>query len=343
LAERVFLAPPPERPVEPRPEPTFSIVVAAYQVADVIADALDSALAQTFRAREVIVCDDGSTDDLAGALERFGDSITLIRRSGNGGEAAAKNEAVRAATADFVVFLDGDDTYLPDRLEALAQFAAARPDLDILTTDAYLELEGTRLRRCYEDDWPFETDDQRRGILERNFIFGLAAVRRKRLLDVGGFDESIRWTTDWDCWIRLILEGSRAGAVAEPLALYRVRAGSLSAARRNHIGGRLQTLRKAASMDGLSVAERRTVSTTIAAQERELALLEARSALLEGDAHARRRLLALARRKGIPAMTRAKAAAAALVPGLAARALRSRDDGSWIGAGGIQSPGRRSS
>ncbi|MDX6415206.1 MAG: hypothetical protein QOH23_2616 [Gaiellaceae bacterium] len=327
----------------PTAEPTFSIVIAAYQVADVIADALRSALAQTHPAHEVIVCDDGSTDGLDEALASFGDSITLIRRSVNGGEAAAKNQAMRAATAEFVVILDADDVFMPDRLEALAQLAAARPDLDILTTDAYLELEGTRIRRCYEDDWPFETDDQRRGILERNFIFGLAAVRRQRLLDVGGFDESIRWTTDWDCWIRLILQGSRAGAVAEPLALYRVRADSLSAARRDHVGGRLQTLRKAASTDGLSVLERRTVNATIAEQERELALLEARSALLTGDSHARRRLLALARGKGIPAKTRAKAAVAALVPGLAARALRNRDEGSWTGAGGIQSPGRHSS
>jgi glycosyltransferase involved in cell wall biosynthesis len=327
----------------PTAGPTFSIVIAAYQVADVIADALHSALAQTHRAHEVIVCDDGSTDGLDAALSSFGDSITLIKRSVNGGEAAAKNQGVRAATAEFVVILDADDVFMPDRLEALAQLAAARPDLDILTTDAYLELEGTRIRRCYEADWPFETDDQRRGILERNFIFGLAAVRRQRLLDVGGFDESIRWTTDWDCWIRLILHGSRAGAVAEPLALYRVRAGSLSAARRDHVAGRLQTLRKAASTDGLSVLERRTVNVTIAEQERELALLEARSALLAGDAHARRRLLAVARRNGIPARTRAKAAIAALVPGLAARALRDRDEGSWTGAGGIQSPSRHSS
>ena len=59
--------------------------------------------------------------------------------------------------------------------------------------------------------WTFEVDDQRRAILQRNFVFGLAAVRRERLLEVGGFDETIRWTTDWDCWIRMIMGGSRAG------------------------------------------------------------------------------------------------------------------------------------
>ena len=63
---------------------------------------------------------------------------------------------------------------------------------------------------------PGQVDDQRRAILQQNFIFGLAAVRRELLLAHGGFDESILWTTDWDLWLRLILAGARAGCVAEP-------------------------------------------------------------------------------------------------------------------------------
>ena len=73
--------------------------------------------------------------------------------------------------------VDADDVYLPERIQALGQLAAARPDLDILTTDAFLEVGRHRLRRCYGDAFPFVVDDQRSGILERNFIFGLAAVR----------------------------------------------------------------------------------------------------------------------------------------------------------------------
>ena len=106
---------------------------------------------------------------------------------------------------------------LPERLEAQAELASARPDLDILTSDAYLEVGGRDRRTCYGDDWSFDVKDQRAAILERNFIFGLAAVRRRRLLAVGGFDETLPTATDWDCWIRLILSGSAAGLVAEPL------------------------------------------------------------------------------------------------------------------------------
>ena len=143
------------------------------------------------------------------------------------------------------MILDADDVFLPTRLEALADLAAARPDLDILTTDAILTVDGREVRRCYSRGWTFEVQDQRREILKRNFIFGLAAVRRELLLADGGFDEDILWTTDWDRWLRLILEGSRVGAVAEPLALYRVRESSLSARRDDLVRGKIATLEKA--------------------------------------------------------------------------------------------------
>jgi hypothetical protein len=221
-------------------------------------------------------------------------------------------------------------------VEALGELAAARPDLDILTTDAYLELNGRRVRRCYEDDWPFETADQRRGILERNFVFGLAAVRRERLLAADGFDEGIRWTADWDCWIRMILAGSRVGLVTEPLALYRVHDASLSASRVNHVRGRIQTLQRAAARSGLSQQERATVASSTAAQERELAALELRAAVLARPPDLRHRLFRAAIRRDLPGRTRVKAAAAAAAPALAARYFRRSQGTAWIGAAGIQ-------
>src|ERR671919_1101739 len=203
LAARArFLAPAPQGRGEPGPTPTFSAIVAAYNVADVIPDALESIRSQDVAPFEVIVCDDGSTDDLDRALEPYRDEIVLLRQP-NGGEASAKNAAAREAKGDFVLILDADDVYLPRRVEALTELASARPDLDILTSDALLVANGRPVRRVYDDSWTFEVADQRRAILERNFIFGHAAVRRELLLDSGGFDESILWTTDWDLWLRL--------------------------------------------------------------------------------------------------------------------------------------------
>lgn len=332
---RRVLAPDTHEPIPPREPPTFSIIVAAFNAADTIGAAIDSALQQTIAPHEIVVCDDGSTDDLPGALHPYAAHIVVLHQE-NRGEASAKNAAARAASGEFVVILDADDLYLPDRLAALSGLAVARPDLDILTTDAWFELEGRRLRRCYDEGWTFEVDDQRNAILQRNFIFGLAAVRRDRLLEIGGFDEDIRWTTDWDCWARLILDGSRAGLVDEPLALYRLREGSLTAQRSHLRRGRISTLEKAATHPSLSPAESDVVARSIARERRELELSEAREALSRGGGDGRRRALAIARNRSFDARTRVKAAVAVLAPAAARRLLTSRDQSGWTAAGGLR-------
>jgi glycosyltransferase involved in cell wall biosynthesis len=330
-----FLAPPAKQPIEPGAAPTFSVVVAAYQVADLIGEALDSIRQQTVAPLEVIVCDDGSTDELEDALSPYSDEIALLRKE-HGGEASAKNAAAFAARGDFVVILDADDVYLPRRLEALTALARARPDLDILTTDAYLVVHGQRVRRNYNEHWRFDAADQRRAILQRNFIFGHAAVRRERLLEHGGFDESILWTTDWDLWLRLILDGSLAGAIAEPLALYRLRQTSLTARRRELTRGKIATLEKAERNPALRADERPVLAKALAGHRRELRLIDLRDAVAAGDAGVRRAAIAVLAAPGLSPTNRLEAGAIALAPKPFAALLRRRARRSWIGAGGIR-------
>jgi hypothetical protein len=239
---------------------------------------------------------------------------------------------------DFVVFLDADDTFLPERLEALGELAKARPDLDILTTDAFLEVDGEVVRRCYEAGWAFEVHDQRGAILERNFVFGHAAVRRTRFLESGGFDASISHGTDWDLWCRMLLDGSRVGLVDEPLARYRLRLSSLSANRAALLEGRCRVLERAASQDGLTPEERRRVQAALATEQRNALLERAGAALREGSPHARRLALRVARTPSVPARTRAKAALAALAPAAAARRLAAAAEGGVMGPAGLRFP-----
>jgi glycosyltransferase involved in cell wall biosynthesis len=328
------LAPDPPAPMTLGQVPSFSVVIAAYEAAATVAEAVESALGQTAPPADVVVVDDGSTDDIEGVLGPYLDRI-IFRRKENGGEASAKNLAARTASGEFVVILDADDLFLSGRLEALGELAAARPDLDILTTDAYLEVGGVVVRRCYEEGMRFVVDDQRRGILENNFIFGLAAVRRSSLLEAGGFDESIRWTTDWDCWIRLILSGSRAGLVDAPLARYRLGSGNLSAQRARLIAGRLATLEKAERRTDLLPGERAALHASLTDNRRLLLLAQARDAMLEGRTDARRRSFAVAAGRGFGFRTRAKALGSALAPRLGARILAGRDRET---TGGLRSP-----
>jgi Glycosyl transferase family 2 len=330
-----ILVPQAERAIRPGPVPSLSVIVAAYQAADVIGDALESIRRQTVRPLEVVVCDDGSTDELDAALEPYMDEIRLLRKQ-HGGEASAKNAAAHASSGEFVVILDADDVFMPERLEALTELARLRPDLDILTTDAYLTVDGRPVRRCYHDRWRFEIHDQRRAILERNFVFGLAAVRRERLLARGGFDESILWTTDWDCWIRLILDGSRVGAVIEPLALYRVREESLSSRRRDLLLGKKASLEKAARNPALTDEERRVVARALASHDREIRLLDLRATVGGATHPGRQAAIDIARDSQFSVPERVRAAAIATAPAVARRLIRRSEARTWTGAGGTQ-------
>src|SRR6059058_2829942 len=129
---RSFVVPEPRQPIVPGPAPSFSIIIPVYEAAAFIADAVESALTQTPAPHEVIVCDDGSTDDLRGALAPYIGRINLLHKE-HGGVAGTRNLAIRAATGAFVVVLDADNRLLPGYLQALSELAVARPDLDILT------------------------------------------------------------------------------------------------------------------------------------------------------------------------------------------------------------------
>lgn len=318
---RAFLAPPSARVVEPGPEPTFSVVIAAYEAAAFIAAGVESALRQTVRPHEVIVCDDGSTDDLEAVLAPYRDEIELIRKD-RGGVASARNVAVKAASGEFVAILDADDAFAPERLEALAELAAARPDLDILSTDAYLEVDGQTVGR-FNEETPFEVEDQRAAILERCFC-PWPALRRSRLLSAGGFDESLSTGSDWEVLIRLIHLGCRAGLVDEPLYRYRVRRDSLTADRVHTLRQRVRMLEKVSDLRGLSPAERRSLATSIRLQRRSLLLTEAEGALRARAPDARRRSLAVALGRDIGFVARLAGLGSAVAPSAAARALDRR-------------------
>jgi hypothetical protein len=319
-----------DRPAAPA---TFSVVIAAYQAVGTVADAVRSALAQTLPAIEVVVCDDGSTDGTAEVLESFGAAIRMVRRP-NGGESAAKNTAVAAASGDYVVVLDADDLFHPRRLEALAWLAGERPDLDVLTTDAVLEADGVPVRRAYTAGWPFPAEDQRAAILDRNFVFGLCAVRRERWLAAGGFDEQLRLTADWEFWQRLVLGGSGVGLVAEPLARYRLTAGTLSADRVQLVRARLEVLARAAARSDLTPHERAVLSRARRRQRGELRLRLADAALTSGGWRARARAAAVVAAPGVTVRTRLGALRAVLSPAAADRRRSERVAGTIeVGAG----------
>ena len=302
-------------------DPSFSVLIPAYQAEATVAEAVESVLGQTYPAHQVIVCDDGSTDGTEAALRPFGERILHLRKE-NGGGASALNHARASATGDFLVILDSDDFYLPERLEALAELARARPDLGMLMTDAWFEVDGRRAGRFAEENG-FEVEDQRRGILERCFIFA-PAVRREAVQAIGGWDEELAIGYDWSCWMRLIFSGVGAGLVNEPLMHYRQTPGSLADSRVEALRDRVRVLDRVAAQLDLDGDERTAFAVARAAHERRMKLADAELGLAENAADSRSRLRAVAKDRGFDIRTRAKALVSIAAPGLARRALERR-------------------
>jgi glycosyltransferase involved in cell wall biosynthesis len=215
------------------PRPLVSVLIPAYDVEEFVAAAIESALAQTYPHVEVVVVNDGSTDGTADAIAPFRERIVYVDQP-NRGLAGARNAAIAAASGSVLALLDADDLWLPDRLEHCVTLLEQRPELGLVTSDAFLIEEGVKTeRRCYGDrriyPFPGPGEDQLDIISKRNFLFVSVVFRRNLVDEFGGFDESMARAEDYELWTRLLLAGARVGYVPDPLGYYRRRPGSLSA------------------------------------------------------------------------------------------------------------------
>ncbi len=331
-----FKTPQPSKNLEPLTQaPSISVIIAAYNAEATIRESVLSAATQQPPPLEIIVCDDGSDIDPVPLVEDI--ELARVIRINHGGEAAAKTTAARAAHGDFVVILDADDVFLSGRLAALSALAQERPDLDILTTDAWFTHNGVKIRRCYEGDHEFITENQDIAILQRNFIFGLAAIRKSALEAVDWFDHKITHTTDWQCWIKLLLNGSRVGCVMDTLAEYRLHEGAMNADRVAMIAGRIDTLSGIKVSIELNELQLLALEKTIANARKQLDTEIVRQKLINRQ-EARPALQKLLSDSERGWKTRIAATLAWLLPGLSGATLRNREKRSFRTVSGIRLP-----
>jgi glycosyltransferase involved in cell wall biosynthesis len=208
--------------------PAVSVVIPAHNAAWCVGKALDSVLAQDFRDLEVIVIDDGSTDDTASVLAGYGHAIRIVRQP-NGGLSSARNAGIREARGEFVAFLDADDWWLPGKLGRQVGLMRDRPELGFSSTAARVEDPQGQLVNiwaCAQWQGPFLAH-----LFGSNADVagsGSAVIARRELFQqAGGFDESLRSLEDIDMWMRLAAEADYA-CLEEPLAVILKRPGSMS-------------------------------------------------------------------------------------------------------------------
>jgi len=186
--------------------PLVSVIIPTYNRPTLTIDAIESVRAQTYPSWELLVVDDGSTDDTLHVLgQLISDRRVHLLSQTNRGQAAARNLGLKHARGDWIAFLDSDDLWLPNKLSDQMSYIATHPDVDVLYGDLELvDLQGVPL-----DERPSITRHSGRvwrHLLRDNFVpFSTAIVRANLLHQIGGFDETIRRADDYDMWLRLSL------------------------------------------------------------------------------------------------------------------------------------------
>jgi glycosyltransferase involved in cell wall biosynthesis len=178
----------------------ISVIIPTYNRREFLARAIDSVLDQGWRDFELIVVDDGSTDETARSVASYGGRVRYLYQE-NRGPAAARNTGVRAAEGEFIAFLDSDDRFAPEKLAVQQAAMAARPEYLISHTDEIWYRRGELLHQ------------KKKHFRPHGFIFGeclklcvvgmsTVMLRREFFEKVGYFDEELPCCEDYDLWLR---------------------------------------------------------------------------------------------------------------------------------------------
>jgi len=178
-----------------------SVIIPTYNRGWIIRAAIDSVLAQTYRDFELIVVDDGSTDETAKILQSYGPEVKVIRQA-NAGVSAARNAGIRSAEGALIAFLDSDDRWLPEKLRVQVDFFAFRPEAVICQTEEIWIRNGKRVNPKKVHKKP--SGHIFKASLALCLVSPSAVMLRRELFDeVGGFDQTLPACEDYDLWLRI--------------------------------------------------------------------------------------------------------------------------------------------
>jgi GT2 family glycosyltransferase len=210
-------------------------VIAVYNGAGTVGRAIESVLSQSYAAHELIVVDDGSTDDTAAVVQGFGDRVRYLYQA-NAGVSAARNAGAVVAQGQWLAFLDADDWYYPNRLLWHAQWIKRDPSLDFLTGDyEYRRPDGSIISRSLQIteagtallrkaqgamEFVMEPADLEAFVEDHFGDTHTLTVPRETFMRLGGYPIGRAVCEDVNFLIRLCAVSARVGVICEPMAVY---------------------------------------------------------------------------------------------------------------------------
>lgn len=241
------LAAAPNPDVHPRaPAPSSfacSVIIPAYNVEGVLREAIESLLGQrTSYPFEIIVVDDGSSDGTVAVARSYGDAVRVICKA-NGGPSSARNLGVQSASAELILFLDGDDRALPGRIERQVCYLLENPDVDVCFGNFEVETDPSDYLQTYglkgsHSEFRVVPDAFARLLVRGSFVpTSASAVRKKAYIANGMQPEDMRYAEDYALWCRIAAAGGRFAFTQAPLAWYRCdRQGRLTTSAHTYLG-----------------------------------------------------------------------------------------------------------
>lgn len=204
-----------------------SVIIPTHNSGQYIGSALDTVLGQTVKDVEIIVVDDGSTDETRNIIAKCYPMVRYIFQVNNGA-ASARNRGIREATGEFVAFLDADDLWLPMKLEKQEEYLRLHPNVGIvITEERAFNSSGPIPKRSRKRETLMNGDTVRRIFMYSGVATPTVMVRRKVFEDVGLFDERLKVAEDDNLWMRIAMKWPM-GLVDEVFVLCRIREGSLT-------------------------------------------------------------------------------------------------------------------
>ena len=198
-----------------------SVVIPAYNKADLTIKTVESVLRQTYGNVEIIVVDDGSTDDTKVKLQLFGDRINYIYKQ-NGGACSARNVGIKQATGEYIALIDCDDIIYPEKIAKSVECLEERDDYGFVYTGAYfIDRDDNVISEYGISNRPASGWIASKLILNNCICNSTVVVRKECFKEVGFFDEKIFIPGDWDMWLRLS-EKYKAAYIDDKLTGYRL-------------------------------------------------------------------------------------------------------------------------
>ncbi len=207
--------------------PKVSVVIPAYNAERFVAKAIDSVLNQTYRDYEIIVVDDGSTDNTLEVLKSYGDKVRYVRQS-NKGASAARNTGIRHANGKYIAFLDADDVWFSQKLEKQVKVLDERPEFGLVYSNVeFPSRQNGVVQTQFDLKRPYSGKILSKLIVMNAIPTSTVVARKECFEKVGLFDESLVASEDHDMWIRIATRYD-ATYLEDPLMMNGLHSGSLS-------------------------------------------------------------------------------------------------------------------